>query len=420
LREKTDDLSCSHNEKCDVHGDVHAHDVRCRFFCAFRALSGLIFRTRGRIFPSNLQGCVYGGKQSTLPAFVMSLSIIEISGGIRMIQLEHLSKTFEGAAGKIEALQDINLTIEQGDIFGVIGLSGAGKSTLVRCINFLERPTSGRVIFDGQDLSTLSSKQLRATRRQIGMIFQSFNLLSQKKALRNVCFPMEIAGMPRAEAIARAKELLDLVGLADRADAYPSQLSGGQKQRVAIARALATNPRVLLCDEATSALDPNTTRSILELLQKINRTMGVTIVVITHEMKVIEQICNRVAVIDQSHIVECGNVAEVFVNPRSRIARELILPKSEAVELVTGTRCIRIVFDGNSAFEPVVSNIVLECHCAVNILGADTKNIGGKAYGQMLLQLPEDESSITRVLAYLDSRKIHYEQEVIEHAGGIA
>ena len=327
-----------------------------------------------------------------------------------MIQIEHLGKTYESAAGNVEALRDINLTIEDGDIFGIIGLSGAGKSTLVRCINYLEKPTSGRVVFDGHDLNDLSKKELLKMRQQIGMIFQGFNLLSQKKALKNVCFPMEIAGVPKAEARARARELLELVGLGDRLGAYPSQLSGGQKQRVAIARALAMNPRVLLCDEATSALDPNTTRSILELLQHINRTLGVTIVIITHEMKVIEQICNRVAVIDQSQIVETGLVKDVFVNPRSRIARELILPKSEAVDLVTGTRCVRIVFDGNSAFEPVVSNIVLECHCAVNILGADTKNIGGKAYGQMILQLPEEEASVARILAYLDGRGIHYEE----------
>ena len=327
-----------------------------------------------------------------------------------MIQIEHLGKTYESAAGNVEALRDINLTIEDGDIFGIIGLSGAGKSTLVRCINYLEKPTSGRVVFDEHDLNDLSKKELLKMRQQIGMIFQGFNLLSQKKALKNVCFPMEIAGVPKAEARARAKELLELVGLGDRLDAYPSQLSGGQKQRVAIARALAMNPRVLLCDEATSALDPNTTRSILELLQHINQTLGVTIVIITHEMKVIEQICNRVAVIDQSQIVETGLVKDVFVNPRSRIARELILPKSEAVDLVTGTRCVRIVFDGNSAFEPVVSNIVLECHCAVNILGADTKNIGGKAYGQMILQLPEEEASVARILSYLDSRGIHYEE----------
>ena len=327
-----------------------------------------------------------------------------------MIQIEHLGKTYESAAGNVEALRDINLTIEDGDIFGIIGLSGAGKSTLVRCINYLEKPTSGRVVFDGHDLNDLSKKELLKMRQQIGMIFQGFNLLSQKKALKNVCFPMEIAGVPKAEARARARELLEMVGLGDRLDAYPSQLSGGQKQRVAIARALAMNPRVLLCDEATSALDPNTTRSILELLQHINQTLGVTIVIITHEMKVIEQICNRVAVIDQSQIVETGLVKDVFVNPRSRIARELILPKSEAVDLVTGTRCVRIVFDGNSAFEPVVSNIVLECHCAVNILGADTKNIGGKAYGQMILQLPEEEASVARILAYLDGRGIHYEE----------
>ena len=331
-----------------------------------------------------------------------------------MIQLENLGKTYQVAAGPIEAIKNINLTIEDGDIFGIIGLSGAGKSTLVRCINFLERPTEGRVIFDGQDLGTLTHKELLKARQQIGMIFQGFNLLSQKKAIKNVCFPMEIAGVPKAEARKRAEELLELVGLKDRMDSYPSQLSGGQQQRVAIARALAMNPRVLLCDEATSALDPNTTRAILDLLKKINQEMGVTIIIITHEMKVIEQICNRVAVIDHSEIVETGLVSDVFVNPRSRIAKELILPKSEAVESVTGTKCIRIVFDGNSAFEPVVSNIVLECHAVVNILGADTKNIGGKAYGQMLLQLPDDDATVSRVHAYLKSRNIPFKEEEVQ------
>ena len=246
-----------------------------------------------------------------------------------MIQIEHLGKTYESAAGNVEALRDINLTIEDGDIFGIIGLSGAGKSTLVRCINYLEKPTSGRVVFDGHDLNDLSKKELLKMRQQIGMIFQGFNLLSQKKALKNVCFPMEIAGVPKAEARARARELLEMVGLGDRLDAYPSQLSGGQKQRVAIARALAMNPRVLLCDEATSALDPNTTRSILELLQHINQTLGVTIVIITHEMKVIEQICNRVAVLDEGRIQETGPVSEVFTHPQTKAAKRLVLARMQ-------------------------------------------------------------------------------------------
>ena len=327
-----------------------------------------------------------------------------------MIELRGLGKTFATAAGQVVAIKDINLKIDDGDIFGVIGLSGAGKSTLIRCINFLEKPTEGQVIFDGVDLGALKKSGLRRMRRRMSMIFQGFNLLEQRTALRNVCYPLEIAGVPRRQTLEKARELLRVVGLEDKAKAYPSQLSGGQKQRVAIARALATDPKVLLCDEATSALDPNTTRSILALLQQINRDMGVTIVVITHEMKVIEQICNRVAVIDNSHIVEEGSVRDVFLSPRSAIARELILPKSETVDEMRGERRVRIVFDGNSAFEPVISNLALECHTAVNILGADTKNIDGRAYGQMLLQLPDDPTAQQRAIKYLESRNIRYEE----------
>ena len=327
-----------------------------------------------------------------------------------MIELRGLGKTFATAAGQVVAIKDINLKIDDGDIFGVIGLSGAGKSTLIRCINFLEKPTEGQVIFDGVDLGALKKSGLRRMRRRMSMIFQGFNLLEQRTALRNVCYPLEIAGVPRRKALEKARELLKVVGLEDKAKAYPSQLSGGQKQRVAIARALATDPKVLLCDEATSALDPNTTRSILALLQQINRDMGVTIVVITHEMKVIEQICNRVAVIDNSHIVEEGSVRDVFLAPKSAIARELILPKSETVDEMRGERRVRIVFDGNSAFEPVISNLALECHTAVNILGADTKNIDGRAYGQMLLQLPDDPTAQQRAIKYLESRNIRYEE----------
>ncbi|MBR1565507.1 MAG: ATP-binding cassette domain-containing protein, partial [Oscillospiraceae bacterium] len=232
-----------------------------------------------------------------------------------MIELRQLSKTYRTETQSIVALENINLTIDDGLIYGIIGLSGAGKSTLVRCINLLEKPTGGQVFIDGRDITTLPRKELLRLRQSIGMIFQSFNLLEQRNVLKNVLFPLEVAGMERGEATARATELLELVGLADRLASYPSQLSGGQKQRVAIARALATRPRYLLCDEATSALDPNTTRSILELLGQINETLGVTIVVITHEMRVIEQICDRVAVLDQSRIAEEGTVAEVFAHP---------------------------------------------------------------------------------------------------------
>ena len=327
-----------------------------------------------------------------------------------LIELCNVSKTFQTDHAEVEAVRNVSLNIEKGDIFGIIGLSGAGKSTLVRCINFLEVPTSGEVKFKGTSLASLSKKELLETRRKISMIFQSFNLLSQRTALKNVCYPLEIAGVPKKEAEKKARELLSVVGLEDRVNSYPAQLSGGQKQRVAIARALATDPEVLLCDEATSALDPNTTRSILDLLKNINETMGVTIIVITHEMKVVEQICTKVAVLDRGTVAETGPVREIFLAPQSQIARELILPKSAAVAEVRGGPVIRLVFDGQSSFEPVISNLSLECHAAVNILGADTKNIGGKAYGQILLQLPADEGSCVRIRNYLTGRNIKFEE----------
>lgn len=324
-----------------------------------------------------------------------------------------MSKTFETSEGKIEVLKNISLDINKGEIFGIIGLSGAGKSTLVRCINLLEKPTSGDIIFDGMNMRDLRPRELLKVRQSIGMVFQSFNLLSQRTALKNVCYPLEIARVSRVEAREKAVKLLELVGLSDKLNAYPSQLSGGQKQRVAIARALATEPKVLLCDEITSALDPNTTRSILELLQDINRKLGVTILIITHEMEVIEQICNRVAVIHEGVVVETGEVKEVFLRPRSETAKQLILPKGSEIYRDTGKRCLRIVFDGNSAFEPVISNMTLECRAVVNILYANTKAIDGKAYGEMLLQLPDDDISIKRILAYLDDRGIFYKEEEI-------
>lgn len=328
-----------------------------------------------------------------------------------MIDINHIGKTFQTSHGDLEVLKDINLQIKDGEIFGIIGLSGAGKSTLVRCINYLEKPTTGSVTLDDKTLGQLKPKELLKTRQSIGMIFQGFNLLAQRSALKNVCFPLEIAGIPKGKAQQRAVELLDLVGLADKADTYPNQLSGGQKQRVAIARALATSPKVLLCDEATSALDPNTTRSILELLQNINKALGVTIIIVTHEMQVIQQICHRVAVIDHSRIVETGEVSKIFLNPQSEIAKQLILPRGKEIPYVSGKRCLRIVFDGNSAFEPIISNLVSECQTAVNILFANTKCIEGRAFGEMVLQLPEEPSFIARILAYFDVKKIHYREE---------
>ena len=332
-----------------------------------------------------------------------------------IVRIQGLNKTFRGRAGTVVALNGIDLDIYRGEIFGIIGLSGAGKSTLVRCINFLEKPTEGTVTVDGEELGRLSKKQLLEARRSMGMIFQQFNLLQQRTALQNICFPLEIAGTGKADAEKRARELLEIVGLSDRADNYPSQLSGGQQQRVAIARALATNPKILLCDEATSALDPTTTRSILALLKEINKTLGITIIVITHEMAVIEEICQRVAIIDSSRIAEVGTVDEVFTRPKSAMAKQLIYPDGKRNSLATGKRYCRIVFDGNSSFEPVISNMVLECKAPVNIMFADTKNMDGKAYGQMILQLPEDERAAKRALAYLETQNVHAE-EVADYA----
>ena len=329
-----------------------------------------------------------------------------------MIELKHLGKIYSSASGSVEALKDVNLTIADGEIFGIIGLSGAGKSTLVRCINLLERPTSGEVWVDGQNLTALSQKELLQVRRQIGMIFQGFNLLEQRTVLRNVCFPLEISGTPKAQAKSRAEELLKIVGLADKAQSYPAQLSGGQKQRVAIARALATNPRYLLCDEATSALDPNTTRSILELLREINKTLGVTIIVITHEMKVIDQICDRVAVIDKSCIAEEGKVAEVFTNPQSDIARELVLPQERPVlDATTGGRKLRLIFNGENTQNPVISEMILACRVPINVLFADTKSIEGAAYGHMILELPNDEHEAEKVISWLQHSGLTWKEE---------
>ena len=329
-----------------------------------------------------------------------------------MIELKHLGKIYSSASGSVEALKDVNLTIADGEIFGIIGLSGAGKSTLVRCINLLERPTSGEVLVDGQNIMALSQKELLQVRRQIGMIFQGFNLLEQRTVLRNVCFPLEISGTPKAQAKSRAEELLKIVGLSDKAQSYPSQLSGGQKQRVAIARALATNPRYLLCDEATSALDPNTTRSILELLREINKTLGVTIIVITHEMKVIDQICDRVAVIDKSCIAEEGKVAEVFTNPQSDIARELVLPQERPVlDATTGGRKLRLIFNGENTQNPVISEMILACRVPINVLFADTKSIEGAAYGHMILELPNDEHEAEKVISWLQHSGLTWKEE---------
>lgn len=335
------------------------------------------------------------------------------------IEIRNLTKTFEIKGRAVHALKNISLSIEQGDIFGIIGMSGAGKSTLVRSINYLEKPTEGQVLIDGVDLAELSEKQLRKKRSEIGMIFQNFNLLEQKNVLDNICFPLEIAGMKRREARKRAAELLKTVNLEEKAKAYPSQLSGGQKQRVAIARALATNPKILLCDEATSALDPQTTAAILKLLKEINETLGITIIIITHQMSVVTEICKRVAIIDSGNLVEEGQVEKIFENPQSDAAKELISGKMiryTPVQNLDAERKIRIVFQENSAFEPVISNIILTYQVPVNILKADTKNVSGKAVGEMILGLPEGKETQDEIIAHLKERGLTV-TEVTENVG---
>ncbi len=327
-----------------------------------------------------------------------------------MIQVENLCKTFDANGAKLEALKKVNLEIQAGDIFGIIGLSGAGKSTLVRCLNFLEVPTEGRVWIEGKNLASLSGRELREARKDMGMIFQHFNLLMQKNVLDNVLFPLEIAGTMRREARERAMELLRIVGLEDKAKAYPVQLSGGQKQRVAIARVLANNPKILLCDEATSALDPQTTKSILSLLKSINEQYGITIVVITHEMSVIQEICRHVAIIDRGVLEETGTVEEIFRAPKTEAARRLVFNGTERIREMKGKRCIRIVFSTNSAFEPVIGNMVLEYKTPVNILYANTQNIDGTAKGEMVLQLPEDRELAEKMIQYLKERRLSVEE----------
>ena len=319
-----------------------------------------------------------------------------------IVELRGLSKTFGAGAEQVAALHQVSLAVEPGEIFGIIGLSGAGKSTLVRCINLLERPDEGQVLFHGQDLTAMSTKQLRQVRRKISMIFQSFNLLEQRTALDNICFPLELEGVPKAKAKQRARELLEIVGLPDKAKAYPVQLSGGQKQRIAIARALASDPEVLLCDEATSALDPQTTNSILNLLQTISRERGITVILITHQMSVIEQICNRVAILDSGVVAEIGDVEQVFSNPQSAAGRRLVSP-DVALPLSTWVGPVaRIAFNGNTSEEPIIAEVAMEKGIKLRILGADTRNVDGKAFGTMLVSLPEDAEKKQEVLAYLN------------------
>ena len=318
-----------------------------------------------------------------------------------MIQVENLCKRFNTKGGTVEAAKNISFSIEKGEIFGIIGLSGAGKSTLVRCLNLLERPTSGTVRVNGKNLTELSEKELRKERQKIGMIFQHFNLLMQRTALDNVCFPMEIAGIKKAEARKKALEYLKIVGLEEKALSYPSQLSGGQKQRVAIARVLASDPQILLCDEATSALDPQTTKAILELIKEINSDYGITVVVITHEMSVVQEICDKVAVLERGALVEIGTVEELFRNPKTDEAKKLVFSGRTQIQEMKGKRLVRVTFQEKSSFEPVIANLVLTYRTPVNILYADTKNINGQAQGEMILQLPEIEEVANKMIQYL-------------------
>ena len=331
-----------------------------------------------------------------------------------MIALKNLSKKYRTADGEVEALKNVSLDISNGDIFGIIGMSGAGKSTLVRCINMLERPTEGTVEIDGCDLGALSEAELRDVRRNITMIFQGFNLLMQRNCLSNVCFPLKLAGVKKAEAKKRAMELLELVGLGDKANVYPAQLSGGQQQRVAIARALATNPKVLLCDEATSALDPTTTHSILELIRSINEKLGITVVIITHQMNVVESICKHVAILDEGVVVEQGEVGEVFSHPRSAAAKRLVFPEAENIPstIADGQKVIRVVFNGAvAAGKPMIAQMAIEKGIEANIAYASTRGIDGKAYGSMLLSVA-DEKSAKIAIEYLTQTKDVLAQEV--------
>ena len=332
-----------------------------------------------------------------------------------IIQIQHLNKTFGQGATAVHALDDINLEIQSGEIFGIIGLSGAGKSTLVRCMNLLERPTAGTVLFNGRDITKISNRELRQARHEISMIFQSFNLLMQRTALDNICFPLELIGVKRAEAVKKARELLKIVGLEDKEKSYPAQMSGGQKQRVAIARALATDPKVLLCDEATSALDPNTTLSILALLKELNEKLGVTVVVITHQMNVIEEICHKVAILDSGVVAEQGTVAEIFADPQTDIGRQLVYPNGVRIDQLPASRVIRVAFNGGSSYEPLIASLAIDCGVKVNILGADTRNIEGKAFGTMLLGLPESDAEAARAIEYIQGQPNVTVEEVPYH-----
>ena len=306
-----------------------------------------------------------------------------------VFELTNVYKTYRNDGKEFTALKDVSLEVREGEIFGIIGMSGAGKSTLVRTLNRLEEVTEGTVKFYDKDLAALRPRELREVRHSISMIFQGFNLVNQRTVLANVEQPLKIAGVPRKERKEKARQMLEIVGLSEKQDVYPARLSGGQKQRVAIARALAADPKVLLCDEATSALDPKITGEILDLLKKINQERKLTIVIITHEMSVVEKICDRVAIIDDGNLAEVGDVTDVFSNPQSKAAKKLVFPSNPFDPSDEDGQIVRIVFDGTQSNVPFIANLVEKTGLKVNILSANTRSVGGIGYGQMIVELPE-------------------------------
>ncbi len=339
-----------------------------------------------------------------------------------MIKLEKVSKTFRTESGEVHAVREVSLNIEQGEIFGIIGFSGAGKSTLVRCINLLERPTEGTVTIDGTELTKLDEKRLREVRRKIGMIFQHFNLLRSRTVYDNIAFPLKKSNLSREEKHKKISSLLELVRLSDKKDAYPSQLSGGQKQRVAIARALANDPKVLLCDEATSALDPQTTKSILNLLKHVNEILGITIVVITHEMSVVKDICDRVAIMEQGYVVEEGFTEDVFIHPRENVTKdfistadnvdriyELINQGNNLTKLERGEKMVMLTYSANNAGAPVISHLAESFGVKANIIYGNIDILKSKAIGKLVVILSGNSENLEKALEYIKERKIEVE-----------
>ena len=329
-----------------------------------------------------------------------------------IFRLENVTKVYKNDKIEFTALKNINLSITEGEIFGIIGMSGAGKSTLVRTLNRLEDVSEGSVSFYGKNLSELKPSEIRKVRRQIAMIFQSFNLLSQRSVLSNVMQPLKIAGVSRLDRKKKALEMLKVVGLEEKKHQFPSRLSGGQKQRVAIARALSTNPKVILCDEATSALDPKMTGEILSLLKKVNKELGVTIIIITHEMSVIESICDKVAVVNNGHIEEEGKVTDIFANPQSDITRRMVYPDNIRFNTAgsVDNRCVRLIFDGTASEEPIIADLASTHNIKVSILSANTKSVGSVGFGQMIVALPKDEDKADKAIDYFKAKNVFGEE----------